>query len=99
MDAMANYIPKPIDTDHIELPVSLTPLTERLAEHVHDLWAIERSRQGWTYGPTRDDPTKKHPCLVPYAELTDEEKRFDRQTAFGTLKAILALGYQISPPG
>ena len=95
---MSTYTPKPIDTARVELPPALTPLTERLAEHVHDLWAVERVRQGWSYGPTRDDATKKHPSLVPYAELTDDEKTFDRQTAFGTLKAILALGYQIAPP-
>ena len=95
---MSTYTPKPIDTDRIELPPALTPLTERLAEHVHDLWAIERVRQGWSFGPARDDATKKHPSLVPYADLADDEKTFDRQTAFGTLKAILALGYQIVPP-
>jgi hypothetical protein len=49
--------------------------------------------EGWTYGPERDDQTKKHPCLVPYDELPDSEKVYDRKAAMETLKAIAALGY------
>jgi len=73
-------------------------LRERLAEHTHDVWAAERIAQGWTYGPARDDAAKTHPCLVPYAELPEKEKEFDRKTALGTLKAIMALDYRITPP-
>lgn len=29
----------------------------------------------------RDDIHKKHPCLVPYDELPEEEKEYDRNTA------------------
>jgi hypothetical protein len=44
----------------------------------------------------RDDPTKRHPCLVPYAELPDSEKEYDRLMATQTLKAIVALGYRVT---
>lgn len=54
--------------------------------------------EGWTFGPQRDDPAKKHPCLVPYADLPESEKDYDRKAALGTLRAILALGYGIVPP-
>jgi ryanodine receptor 2 len=90
------YQPKPIDTGHVELPPDVVELTERLAEHAHDIWARERLAQGWTYGPKRDDDKKHHPCLVAYAELPESEKVHDRNTALQTLKAILALGYRIS---
>ena len=92
------YIPRPLDTDHIVLDPSLTRLVEHLAEHVHDLWAEARLADGWTYGLRRDDDKKTHPGLVPYAELTEAEKAYDRATALGTLRAILALGYRISTP-
>jgi ryanodine receptor 2 len=89
------YEPKPIDTSDVKLSGDLLALTERLAEHAHDVWARERLAKGWTHGPSRDDERKKHPCLVPYAELSDEEKQYDRNAALGTLAAIVALGYRI----
>lgn len=92
------YQPKPIDTSGIELPEDLMKLTERLAENAHDVWAARRMAEGWTYGPKRDDAAKKHPDLVPYSELPEAEKEYDRKMAMGTLKAILALGYRIQKP-
>lgn len=58
----------------------------------------QRLAQGWTYSPARDDANKKHPCLVPYADLPESEKEYDRQAAMETLKAIEALGYRIEIP-
>ena len=92
---MASYEPRPIDTSSVELPDHLLRLTERLAENTHDNWARLRLSQGWTWGPSRDDARKKHPCLVAYAELPESEKEYDRQTAMQALKAIIALGYRI----
>ncbi len=92
---MTNYQPRPIDTSAVSLPTELLALTERLAENAHDIWAQQRLAQGWTYGPQRDDATKQHPCLVPYADLPESEKEYDRRTAMETLKAIVALGYGI----
>ncbi|HZZ79847.1 MAG TPA: RyR domain-containing protein [Gemmataceae bacterium] len=92
------YDPKPLDTTSVELSPSLQALMERLAENTHDVWAATRKEQGWTYGPARDDANKKHPCLVPYDQLPDAEKEYDRKTAAETLKAILKLGYRISEP-
>lgn len=92
------YTPRPLDTSAVTLTPDVRALTERLAEHTHDVWALGRLAQGWRYGPTRDDAAKTHPCLVPYADLPEGEKAFDRQTALGTLRALLALGYTITPP-
>jgi hypothetical protein len=92
------YKPTPIETSAISLPEELGALTERLAENAHDLWAEQRLAQGWSYGPQRDDEQKQHPCLVPYDQLPDSEKEYDRVAALGTLKAILQLGYRIVPP-
>ena len=89
------YQPNPINTDHIELPKEIIALTERIAEHAHDVWAVGRINEGWTYGETRDDKKKTTPCLVPYNELPEKEKAYDRNTAIGTVKLICALGYRI----
>ena len=92
------YTPRPIDTSNVELPPEVRELAERLAEHVHDLWALQRMADGWRYGPRRDDARKEHPGLVPYAELSEAEKEYDRITALKTLAAIIALGYRIEKP-
>jgi ryanodine receptor 2 len=93
-----SYQPKPISTEGVNLPAALLPLTERLAENAHDLWAAQRIAQGWRFGPQRDDAQKLHPCLVPYPDLPDSEKEYDRVAALGSLRAILKLGYRILPP-
>ncbi len=89
------YKPKPIDTSKIELPEELLELTEKIAENVHENWSAGRMSEVWTYGEKRDDAKKTNPCLVPYSELADSEKEYDRNTALETLKLIVALGYEI----
>lgn len=89
------YVPKPIKTDDIVLNEDLTQLTEQIAKNVHEVWAASRIAQGWSYGPTRDDFMKTTPCLVPYSELSEDEKDYDRNTAMETIKLILSLGYTI----
>jgi ryanodine receptor 2 len=91
---MNTYTPTPIDTTAVAVPADLTALQEQLAEHVHDIWARERIAKGWTVGP-RNDEKKTNPCLVPYSDLPEGEKIYDRNTALETIKAILALGYRI----
>lgn len=90
------YIPQPIDTNDILLPEELDLLVEQMAKNVHEVWALSRINQGWKYGNTRDDIKKEHPCLIPYEELPEEEKAYDRDTALSTLKLIKKLGFNIS---
>ena len=90
------YTPNPIDTSSVKLPEELVELTEKIAENVHDVWAEGRIKQGWTYGETRNDEKKENPCLVPYSELPESEKEYDRNTAMETIKLILSLGFTIS---
>jgi hypothetical protein len=90
-----DYRPDPIDTSGVELSPRLRELVERLAANNHDHWAQQRMAEGWRFGPERNDTTRTHPDLVPYAELPDSEKEYDRRTVVETLKAILALGYRV----
>ena len=90
------YVPQPMDTDDVRLPEELNGLVEEMAKNVHEVWAQSRIEQGWTYGMERSDALKHHPCLVPYEELPEVEKAYDRDTALGTLKLICKLGFKIS---
>ena len=90
------YIPNPADTSSQEIPVELNPLIEEMAKIVHEVWAKNRMAEGWTYGPVRDDALKHHPCLVPYEDLPESEREYDRATSQETLKLILKLGFTIS---
>ena len=92
---LKDYFYAYFDTAKTKLPKELEPLVEQLAENVHEQWAVLRISQGWQYGLQRDDVQKLHPCLVPYSELPDSEKEYDRQTVRETVKAICQLGYRI----
>lgn len=89
------FEPEPIDTSDIKLSDEVVRLTEELAENVHNIWAKGRISEGWVYGKIRDDMCKTTPCLVPYSELPECEKDYDRNTAIETVKTIIKLGYRI----
>jgi hypothetical protein len=89
------YKPQPIDTTGIELDADILELSELISKNTHEVWSAGRIRDGWTYGETRDDEKKTHPCLVPYEELSESEKEYDRNTSMETLKLIVRLGYKI----
>lgn len=93
------YHPMPLDTADVVLPRELTRLAERLARNVHEVWARERIAEGWQRGPHRDDLRKEHPQLVPYDDLPEREKDYDRRTVLETMKAIHVLGFVIVQPG
>ena len=89
------YVPKPKDTSDIVLDDELLALTEIIAENVHEMWAKKRLSEGWRYGAERSDVNKTTPCLIPYDELDETEKDYDRSTALETIKLVISLGYSI----
>ena len=89
------YTPKPIDTSDVFLPEELVALTEKIAENVHDVWSAGRMAEGWIYGEKKDAEKKPTPLLIPYSELPESEKAYDRNTAFETLRLIVKMGYRI----
>lgn len=89
------YAPETIETMHVKLDSGLMELVERLAENNHNHWARKRIDEGWHYGIKRDDDAKEHPDLVPYDQLPESEKEYDRKTVIEVLKAIIALGYEV----
>lgn len=94
-EAPGGYNPRPISVEDIDLDADLEDLTEAIAENAHDIWARARMDEGWTYGPVRDDAKRQHPDLVPYAQLPDSEKEYDRIMAMNTLRLVRRLGFDI----
>lgn len=89
------YKPEPIDTEDVVLSDDILALSEALARNTHEVWAQNRIRDGWVPGEERNDAKRTHPCLVPYEDLPEEEKEYDRATSLETLKVIRKLGYKI----
>ncbi|MDR1553452.1 MAG: Ryanodine receptor Ryr [Prevotellaceae bacterium] len=89
------YNPQPLDTYTVMLTADLLQLTELLAKNTHDIWAAQRFAEGWQYGKERNDARKEHPCLIPYEELPENEKEYDRCTSMEILRVIQLLGYEI----
>lgn len=90
------YKPNPVNTEDIQLDEDILELAEVLAKNTHEVWSAGRIKEGWKYGKERNDKLKETPCLIPYEELPEVEKEYDRHTALETLKLILKLGYTIS---
>ena len=89
------YTPKPIDTKDVVLNSEILELCELLAKNTHEVWSQSRINDGWRYGVARNDEAKEHPCLIPYEELPESEKEYDRNTSMQALKLIVKLGYKI----
>ena len=94
-DNDGTYMPKLLDLTYVEIPDDMDDLLEAMAENAHDMWALERQSEGWTYGPERNDQLLTTPDMVPYADLAESEKQYDRIMATDTLKLLIALGYNI----
>lgn len=92
---MKTYTPRPIDLTDVQLTEDLNELREAIAENAHEVWAVERIAQGWSFGPERNDAKKENPCLVPYSQLPEKEKDFDRNMAMDTIKLLKKLGYDL----
>ena len=92
---MMDYIPKSIDLSDVELTEDLNDLREAIAENAHEIWAENRQMEGWSYGPQRDDYLKQTPDMVPYSQLPESEKEYDREMAMKTIKLLKKLGYDL----
>lgn len=89
------YVPEPIDTSDVEVGAEVLAVAELLAENTHEVWAKGRADEGWVYGEKLDREKKIHPLLVPYSELPESEKEYDRRTSIETLKLLIKLGVKI----
>lgn len=93
--ADGQYIPHPINVDDVVLPKDIAALTEYIAENTHEEWAKQRLKEGWKFAPKTNKKRKESFDLIPYCELLDSEKEYDRKMAMNTLKVLYKLGYKI----
>ncbi len=68
---------------------------EVMAAKEHERWANVKLRAGWHRGSTNVTAQKKHLCLVPYAELPEEEKEKDRNAVRAIPKFLAAIGFRV----
>lgn len=94
-ESLPEYHPCPADIGEIVLPEALAGLTELLAENVHATWAEGLMKDGWRYGPRKDERRKRHPNLVPYDQLPESEKDVNRNTVRTVLKLLLKMGFNL----
>lgn len=94
----SGYVPRPIDTSTVVVPQEVQQLVEMLARNTHEVWSQQRLADGWLWGEDRDDKRKLHPCLVPYEELPESEKAYDRKIVAQAIEALISLGFRILPP-
>jgi RyR domain len=73
------------------LPVEI----ELLAEMEHVRWSAERASKGWTLGPVRDEAAKRTPYLVPYADLPEAIKEYDRAPVRDIPNLLAGIGYRV----
>lgn len=92
---MKHYDPRPIDVSDVALHEDVTELREVIAENAHEIWAQQRQREGWIFGPERNDELKQTPNMVPYAQLPEVEKEYDRILAINTIKLLKKAGYDL----
>ena len=68
---------------------------EFLAREEHDRWVEERTRAGWTYGPVKDEERKISPYLVPWSELDDGIREYDRDPVREMIGLVESAGLAI----
>lgn len=89
------YKPNPIDTSDVVLPSAVDEIAELLSRNVHEVWASQKIQNGFSYGATDDMDQKTHHNLVPYDQLSEADRQYDRNTALETIKALITLGFAI----
>jgi hypothetical protein len=68
---------------------------EALARLEHARWLIDRQLAGWTFGQIRDNELKRHPFIIPYDELPEEEKEKDTRAARNIPSILRRAGLQV----
>lgn len=68
---------------------------EILVEIEHERWVFERSKDGWVYGEKKDIENKISPSLIPWNQLTEEIKEYDRSPIRKLSVFLAQSGFQI----
>ncbi|MDO5131621.1 MAG: RyR domain-containing protein [Eubacteriales bacterium] len=91
--------PTPVDTSDVILPEELFTLAEKIASNIHDARIPGEIPRDRIDGTEKDQGKKLNPALVPYSQLPESEKEYDRKTAMETIRLIVKMGYTITKTG
>jgi len=89
----------PSNLSRVKVLHAIESNVDLLAECEHDGWMEQKYRDGWSHGLVRDDDAKKHPCLVQYANLSEEDKEKDRNAVRHYPDIVELAGYKIVAAG
>jgi len=76
-------------------PSFKTSEIEGLAEMEHGRWVVERLESGWKFGSKRDALNKMSPFLVPWNDLPEGVKEYDRKAVLNWPKIFAQAGLEI----
>jgi voltage-gated potassium channel Kch len=68
---------------------------ELLARMEHNRWCADRFLAGWQFGATADKPNKISPYLIPYDDLPDDIKQYDREVVLQIPELVGLVGERI----
>jgi len=68
---------------------------ETMSEMEHERWNAERFKDGWKLGKTKDVQRKISPYLVPWAELPEDVKEWDRETVRKIPELLAGVGLEV----
>lgn len=72
-------------------------ILEKLAAAAHAVFCEGLTLQGYQYGPLNDETKKEHSSLVPYEELSEDEKHQNRQNVRDIPNKLALSGYIMRP--
>ena len=78
----------------IKLPEFTSDEIEKMAEMEHGRWNAEKLSSGWRYGKERDNIKKLNPFIVPWSELKQNVRQFDRDAVLEFPKILKDAGFE-----
>ncbi|XP_030643358.1 ryanodine receptor 2 [Chanos chanos] len=91
----SGYRPAPVNLSNVSFTEAQETLVDKLAENEHNVWAREKIRQGWNYGPQQDVKGKRSCHLVPFSFLDERSKASIREAARDIISTLLGFGYTV----
>ncbi|MFL5822844.1 MAG: RyR domain-containing protein [Solirubrobacteraceae bacterium] len=88
-------VPAPLIDPHGQLLSFTAEEVEGLARSEHDRWVADKVRNGWRFGPVRDDARKIHPLLVAWGQLDEVERDKDREPVREVPQMLAYAGFEI----
>jgi hypothetical protein len=83
--------------DQVRVGQLEVPVVEALAEACHEAYRSKLKADGWRYGEKLDSESKRSPLLIPYDQLSENQKEANRLTARLTEAKLREVGFSNEP--